>query len=126
MPNRKDLCVDIRRMDETLDRTPRVIDILHASKYNRADYRAVFTSWQEAIRAAVGPRTVEPFRGELLARIIELHVTVEPDPSIQTWNEETLYLPHVFYEGDQFESWTDAKRRAGITITHGGILEGLD
>ncbi|PSP66236.1 hypothetical protein BRC85_10740 [Halobacteriales archaeon QS_1_69_70] len=74
MPTRAELLDDIRRMDDDLDHTPRVVDVLHE--------------------------------------------TVEADPSIQTWTEETLYTPHAIYHHAGFDSWTDAKQSVGIVIWH--------
>lgn len=108
-------------MDEELDRTPRAIDVLHASEHHRAEFRAAFGSWRAVVREALG-RTVEPTREELLAAIVELHNTVEPDPTIETWREETLYEPRDVYGCPDFDGWTDAKQQAGILIGHRTIF----
>ena len=118
MPTRDELLDDIRRMDDELDRTPRVVDVLHAGECDRAAFRAEWNSWRAAIRAAVGQREFEITRAEVLARIIELHETVEADPSIQTWADETLYTPRAVYDDAGFDSWTDAKQSVGIVIWH--------
>ena len=118
MPTRAELLDDIRRMDDDLDHTPRVVDVLHASEYARAEFRAEWSSWRAAIRDALGQQPFEISRGEVLSRTIELHGTVEADPSIQTWTDETLYTPHAIYHHAGFDSWTDAKQSVGIVIWH--------
>lgn len=122
MPDRQDLIDDVRRMAEELDRKPHVMDVTHASQYDREDFREEFGKWRSVIRAALDTGAPDPTREELLMRIIELHVTVESDPSIQTWNEETLYNPHAIYECPAFDGWPDAKQQAGIVLTHRTIL----
>lgn len=118
MPDRTALLDDIRRMDERLDRTPRAVDVLHASAYDRAAFREIFDTWRSAVAAALDGESVDPTREELLARIIELHTTVEADPSIQTWRDRTLYAPRAVYDCESFDGWTDAKQQAGILIGH--------
>jgi hypothetical protein len=118
MPTRDELLSDVRRMADELGHTPRVIDVLHASELARADFRAEWSSWRAVIRAAIGRRSFEITRSEVLARIIELHETVEADPSIQTWSAETLYTPRAVYDDAGFDSWTDAKESVGIVIWH--------
>ena len=109
---------DVRRMDDELDRTPRVLDVLYDSEFTRAAFRAEWESWRGVIQAAIGRRSPEITRGEVLARLIELHRTVEQDPSIQTWSAETLYSPKAVYEDAGFDSWTEAKESVGIVIWH--------
>lgn len=116
MPTRDELIADIRRMADRLDRTPRAVDVLHASDYRRAAFREEFGTWRMAVREALDRPAPEPGPGELLGRIMELHAEVEPNPSIQTWHEETLYAPRAIYECEAFDGWTDAKTRAGILV----------
>jgi len=118
MPTRQDMLDDVRRMDDELDRTPRVLDVLYDSEFTRAAFRAEWESWRGVIQAAIGRRSPEITRGEVLARLIELHRTVEQDPSIQTWSAETLYSPKAVYEDAGFDSWTEAKQSVGIVIWH--------
>jgi hypothetical protein len=118
MPTRQEMLDDVRRMDDELDRTPRVLDVLHDSEFTRAAFRAEWDSWRGVIQAAIGRRSPEITRGEVLARLIELHRTVEQDPSIQTWSAETLYSPKAVYEDAGFDSWTEAKQSVGIVIWH--------
>ena len=73
--------------------------------------------WPTAARMAAR-QEFDITRAEVLARIIELHETVEADPSIQTWADETLYTPHAVYDDAGFDSWTDAKQSVGIVIWH--------
>lgn len=103
-------------MAEELGRTPRAIDVLHASDYPRTAFRDEFGTWRMAVREALDHGAPDPEPGELLARIMELHVEVEANPSIQTWHEETLYAPRAIYECEAFDGWTDAKTRAGILV----------
>ena len=109
MPTRQDMLDDVRRMDDELDRTPRVLDVLHDSEFTRAAFRAEWESWRGVIQAAIGRRSPEITRGEVLARLIELHRTVEQDPSIQTWSAETLYSPKAVYD----DAWRPAEPTAG-------------
>ena len=118
MHTRQDMLDDVRRMDDELDRTPRVLDVLYDSEFTRAAFRAEWESWRGVIQAAIGRRSPEITRGEVLARLIELHRTVEQDPSIQTWSAETLYSPKAVYEDAGFDSWTEAKQSVGIVIWH--------
>ena len=50
MPARADLSADVRRIDDDLDHKPRVVDVLNASEYSRAEFRAEWSSWRAAIR----------------------------------------------------------------------------
>ena len=45
----------------------------------------------------------------MLSRTFELHETVEADPSIRTWMDETLYTLHAIYHDAGLDSWTDAR-----------------
>jgi hypothetical protein len=126
MPRRDELLRDVRRMADELDRTPRVVDVLHASEYTREAFRAEWNSWRAVVRDALGRQSVEIPRAEVLCRVIELHETVEQDPSIQTWSDETLYTPRAVYEDAGFDSWTDAKESVGIVIWHRTMTREFD
>lgn len=113
-------------MADELDRTPRVVDVLHASEYTREAFRAEWNTWRAVVRDALGRQSVEIPRAEVLCRVIELHETVEQDPSIQTWSDETLYTPRAVYEDAGFDSWTDAKESVGIVIWHRTMTREFD